>query len=128
MATITAAARTLYPHDALPDEVYSRVADKLADAAREDPDVARTIEEGSSTLAAGRPFADVSADDRLEALRAIEGSEFFELMRATAVREVYSDRRTWRLLGYEGPSFDNGGYLRRGFDDLDWLADPEQTS
>ena len=36
MATITAAARTVYPHDALPDDVYARVADKLAEAARED--------------------------------------------------------------------------------------------
>ena len=33
MATITAAARTMYPHDALPDEVYARVADKLVEAA-----------------------------------------------------------------------------------------------
>jgi len=24
-------------------------------------------------------------------------------------------------LGYEGPSFDKGGYINRGFDDLDWL-------
>ena len=33
MATITAAARTMYPHDALPDDVYARVGEKLAEAA-----------------------------------------------------------------------------------------------
>jgi hypothetical protein len=27
------------------------------------------------------------------------------------------------MLGYEGPSFDKGGYLERGFNDLDWLPD-----
>ena len=37
MATITAAARTMYPHDALPDDVYARVGAKLAEVAREDP-------------------------------------------------------------------------------------------
>ena len=37
MATITAAARTMYPHDALPDEVYARVADKLVEAAERKP-------------------------------------------------------------------------------------------
>ena len=37
MATITAAARTMYPHDALPDEVYARVADKLVEAAEAKP-------------------------------------------------------------------------------------------
>jgi hypothetical protein len=34
-ATITAAARTMHPHDALPD-VYLRVRDKLAQAARKE--------------------------------------------------------------------------------------------
>ena len=49
-------------------------------------------------------------------------------MRSTAVVEVYSDERTWQLVGYEGPSFDKGGYINRGFNDLDWLPDPEAGS
>jgi hypothetical protein len=125
MATITAAARSIYPHDALPDDVYARVGEKLAETAREDPGTERTIEDGVSALNGGRPFADLSADEQLEALKAIEGSDFFELVRSTAVVEVYSDQRTWQLVGYEGPSFDKGGYLDRGFNDLDWLPDPE---
>ena len=125
MATITAAARAIYPHDALPDDVYARVGEKLAEAAREDPGTERTIEDGVSALNGGRPFADLPADEQLEALKAIEGSDFFELVRSTAVVEVYSDQRTWQLVGYEGSSFDKGGYLDRGFNDLDWLPDPE---
>ena len=127
MATITIVARTLYPHDALPDDVYARVGEKLAEAVREDLGAARTIEEGVSALNGGRSFAELLAGERLEALRGIEGSEFFELVRATAVTEVYSDERTWQLLGYEGPSFDKGGYINRGFNDLDWLPDPEEA-
>ena len=125
MATITAAARAIYPHDALPDDVYARVGEKLAEMAREDPGTERTTEDGVSALNGGRPFADLPADEQLEALKAIEGSDFFELVRSTAVVEVYSDQRTWQLVGYEGPSFDKGGYLDRGFNDLDWLPDPE---
>jgi hypothetical protein len=34
---------------------------------------------------------------------------------------LYDDAEVWDLLGYEGASFDKGGYLHRGFDDLDWL-------
>ncbi len=127
MATITAAARTMYPHDALPDDVYARVRDKLAETAREDPGAARTIEEGVSALnGGGRSFAELSADEQVAVLQAVEGSAFFELVRSTAVVEVYSDERTWQLLGYEGPSFDKGGYIKRGFNDLDWLPDPEE--
>ena len=58
-------------------------------------------------------------------LEGIEDTDFFELVRGTAVVEVYIDERTWQLVGYEGPSFDKGGYIDRGFDDLDWLPDPE---
>jgi gluconate 2-dehydrogenase subunit 3-like protein len=128
MATITAAARAIYPHDALPDDVYARVGEKLAETAREDPGTERTIEDGVSALNGGRPFADLPADEQLEALKAIERSDFFELVRSTAVVEVYSDQRTWQLVGYEGPSFDKGGYINRGFNDLDWLPDPEPAS
>jgi hypothetical protein len=125
LATITAAARTMYPHDALPDDVYARVAEKLADAARGDSGTAETIEEGVSALNAGGPFPALPASEKLEAVKCIEGSDFFELVRSTAVVEVYSDQRAWQAFGYEGPSFDQGGYIERGFDDLDWLPDPE---
>lgn len=118
----------MYPHDTLPDGVYARVAEKLAEAAREDSGAARTIEAGVSVLNGGLPFAELSVDEQLEALKGIEGSDFFELVRSTAVVEVYSDPRTWQLVGYEGPSFDEGGYINRGFNDLDWLPDPEAPS
>jgi hypothetical protein len=123
-AIIATAARRLYPHDALADSVYARVADKLAESAREDADAARTIQEGVEGL--GERFAEQPADDQLRALEAIEGSPFFELVRSTAVVEIYSDPRTWEAFGYEGPSFEQGGYLERGFDDLDWLPDPTE--
>jgi len=118
----------MYPHDALPDDVYARVGERLAEAAREDSGAARTIEDGVSALNAGGPFPGLSADEQLGALKRIEDSDFFELVRSTAVAEVYSDQRTWALVGYEGPSFDKGGYIDRGFDDLDWLPDPESDS
>ena len=127
MATITAAARTMYPHDALPDEVYARVADKLVEAADGSPETARTIEEGVAVLNDDRVFAELSADLQLKVLEGIEDTEFFELVRSTAVVEVYTDERTWQLVGYEGPSFDKGGYIDRGFNDLDWLPDPEDV-
>src|SRR3954470_12840297 len=120
-ATIAAVARAMYPHDALPDEVYARVSDTLGQAAESRP----VIEFGVAGLAG---FTEKSPLEQTEALREIEGSEFFELVRSTAVVEIYSDPRTWAAFGYEGPSFDKGGYLNRGFDDLDWLPDPEAAS
>jgi hypothetical protein len=125
-ATITAAARTMYPHDALPDQVYARVADKLAEAAEASAETARVIEEGVAVLDDDRVFAELSADEQLKVLEELEDTVFFELVRSTAVVEVYADERTWQLVGYEGASFDKGGYIDRGFNDLDWLPDPQE--
>jgi hypothetical protein len=69
MATIAAAARIMYPHDALPHDVYARVGERLAEAARENPGAARTFEDGVSTLNGSRPFAELSAGEQLETLK-----------------------------------------------------------
>jgi hypothetical protein len=37
---------------------------------------------------------------------------------------LYNNPLVWQAFGYEGASFDHGGYLERGFDDLGWLPDP----
>src|SRR5215213_6033074 len=124
--TVTAAARAMYPHAGLSDRVYARVAAKLTEGAAGEPDAERVLADGIAQLDAGAtPFVVLDEPAKLDVLRQMEGSEFFELVRGTAVVEVYSDRETWELLGYEGPSFAKGGYVERGFDDLDWLPDPE---
>ena len=51
-------------------------------------------------------------------------TEFFEHVRGTTTVTLYNDKETWELLGYEGASYDEGGYINRGFNDLDWLPEP----
>lgn len=53
-----------------------------------------------------------------------EGSEYFNLVRATAVVELYDNPLVWKAFGYDGPSVHLGGYVSRGCDDLDWLPNP----
>jgi len=48
-------------------------------------------------------------------------------IKGNAVVALYNDQEVWDTLGYEGPSFDKGGYIGRGFNDLDWLPDPRIT-
>jgi hypothetical protein len=128
--TVAALARTLYPHVALPDTVYARVPAKIDEAAREDAEQARMIAQGVADLdgRGAEPFTQRTAEQQLADAKAIAGSDFFELVRSTAVVEIFSDPSTWKLLGYEGASFAQGGYLERGFDDLDWLPDLPQEA
>lgn len=122
--------RAAYPHPRFPDGPYQRTADTILAQVGESLWHRLTLTRGldSLNLAAqqshGSAFADLSQDDALALLRAIEGAEFFTFIRGVVVVTLYSDPEVWDLLGYEGESFSQGGYLHRGFDDLDWLPTP----
>ena len=45
-------------------------------------------------------------------------------IKATAVVAIYDNPDVWKAFGYEGAAAHLGGYVDRGFDDLDWLPDP----
>lgn len=111
--------RAAYPHAAFPDGPYERTADTIL--AQLDADLWHrlSLERGLATLELS---GDVEADEK--SLREIEDAEFFAFVRGVAVTTLYNDPEVWELLGYEGSSFEHGGYLHRGFDDLDWLPDP----
>jgi hypothetical protein len=34
----------------------------------------------------------------------------------------------WAHFGYEGSSFEKGGYINRGFQDLNWLPEPPHSA
>jgi hypothetical protein len=110
-------ARVMFPHDMLPDLAYAKVVKALAAEAE-------TIEQGVAALDDPVPFVELDADAQLAAVQRAEGSDYFELVRATAVVELYDNPLVWKAFGYEGPSVHLGGYIDRGFDDLDWLPDP----
>jgi hypothetical protein len=111
-------ARVMFPHDRLPDIAYAKVVKALEAQAE-------TLEQGVSALDKPTPFLELPDEDaRLERLRSFEGTDYFELVRSTAVVELYDNPLVWQAFGYEGPSAHLGGYLHRGFDDLDWLPDP----
>jgi hypothetical protein len=118
------AARTMFPHDGFPDEAYEKVIRQIEVEAANNEDVAKQIEEGIAALDGSGSFASLDEDARLEALTKAEGTPFFALLKATAVVELYDNPAVWKLLGYEGPAAHLGGYVDRGFDDLDWLPDP----
>jgi hypothetical protein len=122
--TVLRAARTMFPHDALPDEAYTAVVRQIEVEAGNDETVARQIEQGISELDGSGSFAALDADAQLEALTRAEGTPFFDLLKATAVVALYDQPLVWKAFGYEGPSAHLGGYVNRGFDDLDWLPDP----
>ena len=129
--TLVRLLRAAYPHPRCPDGPYERAAQAILSQAGDSLWQRLLLAEGLATLDArastdggqGR-FADLDDEAALALLRGIENAEFFVFIRSVAVVTLYDDAEVHRLLGYEGPSFEQGGYLHRGFDDLDWLPNP----
>lgn len=124
--TLVAVVRTLCPHDALPDRVYRRVVLHYDRLARTAPAAAASIAQavGSLDAAMPLPFRERSESYRIAALKAIETTTAFVFLQRTAVRFLYDDVEVWDAFGYEGASVHLGGYVTRGFNDLDWLPEP----
>jgi hypothetical protein len=59
--------------------------------------------------------------DRVVVLRGVEQTPFFKKVRSDLVVSLYNQEAIWPKFGYEGSSADKGGYIHRGFDDIDWL-------
>ncbi|MEO0429339.1 MAG: hypothetical protein AAF160_18055 [Pseudomonadota bacterium] len=118
--------RVMYPHKQFPDGPYGRTAEAARAGAATPAAKALMFAEGMHDLREAG-FAEMSEDDALDHLRSIEDTAFFQHVRGTVVTTLYNDPEVWALLGYEGPSYDQGGYIDRGFNDLDWLPEPRVT-
>jgi hypothetical protein len=116
-------ARDIYPHDRIPDENYV-VAIKGYDNAES----AAGITSGVTALDAAaqgkgfRSYLDAGWErDRVDILRGMEDSAFFQQIRGGLVTGLYNQKSVWPIFGYEGESFSKGGYIDRGFNDINWL-------
>jgi hypothetical protein len=119
--------RNMFPHSAVPDEFYEHVVRKLRDQAVHDQDLFGLLSNGVEALSrqAGCAWAGLSEAARLQALQRVEQTPFFQRIRSDFVLYFYSNPAIWPLFGYEGPSNDRGGYLHRGFNDIDWIKKDE---
>jgi hypothetical protein len=123
LRTLTAMVRRMFPHERFPDGPYERCAAAIRDAAQADVRTKAQLEEGLRALVARR-FGDMDADAAMACLKEISGSSFFAFVQSTVVTTLYDDHEVWALLGYEAGSFAKGGWVDRGFNDLDWLPEP----
>jgi hypothetical protein len=116
--------RLLYPHDDLDDNYYAACVESLDVKAAADAALVTQLNEGVANLnGAPEKFLDLQEVEQIKALTALEATSFFQTVRGHMVVALYTDRKVWAELGYEGPSFKLGGYLDRGFNDIDWLPE-----
>jgi len=70
-------------------------------------------------------MAGLPEEARLTALKAVEHTLFFQRLRSDFVVYFYSNPAIWPRFGYEGASNAQGGYIHRGFNDINWIKREE---
>jgi hypothetical protein len=128
LKTLVKVARDIYPHDFLVDSYYITAIKPWDGKAAKDPAIKAMLEDAVRRLdqdAKDRhkmAYAEVPWEaDRVVLLQGIEQTDFFKNIRSDLVVSLYNQEELWPKFGYEGSSAEHGGYIKRGFNDIDWL-------
>lgn len=128
--TLLILARDIFPHDHIDDRYYLQALAPLEAQAAADDRLKRLLTDGVAALdrLARQRFEQAYAElekesDRTGLLYVIEHGAFFQKVKGHLVTGFYDNKEVWPLFGYEGSSWEKGGYVNRGFDDIDWLED-----
>lgn len=121
-------ARDIFPHDKLDDKYYLQAIEPYDEKAKKDAALKKTLLDGLAQLNEAsmkqfkKNYIDIKTEaDRVAVLKSLETSDFFQKIRGDMVTGLYNNKAVWSHFGYEGSSWEKGGYVNRGFNDLDWL-------
>ncbi len=113
----------LFPHADIDITVYPDMAQHVVDVAARDEKSRSMLGTGLRKLDsdAGGKWLQLSEQEQTAALEMINDTPAFEFVRVNALEYLYRDPRGWKVVGYEGSALQYGGYVNRGFNDIDWL-------
>ncbi|NMG74203.1 gluconate 2-dehydrogenase subunit 3 family protein [Aromatoleum diolicum] len=126
--TLMRMARDIFPHEKLHDKYYAAVVNPYDQKAATDAAFKKLLSDGVNDLNRrsmkrfGKTYAEIlSEGDRVVILYDIEQSAFFQKLRGDLLYGIYNNKEVWSQFGYEGSSWEKGGYIERGFNNIDWL-------
>lgn len=128
MRTLIKMARDIFPHDRIADRYYAIACKTYDEKSATDPNLKALCEEGVAHFDAAAmkahnvSYAKVPWEaQRVAILRENQDNALFRKLRGDLVVSLYNQKEVWQLFGYEGESASKGGYIDRGFDEIDWL-------
>lgn len=127
-ASLLKMARDVYPHDTLEDKYYQQVMKPLSDESSTDSLTLKLIEDGLNQLDKlsvdqyGMAYLAVKKEsDRVVILKTLESTAFFQKVKGALMMGIYNNEELWPRFGYGGSAWEKGGYIYRGYNDIDWL-------
>lgn len=126
LATIAELSYRLLPLKDTSSPVYRAVARSVQEQINQRPGAGELVSQGLASLNnfAAKPWIRLPTKQRVEAMEALADSPLIGMIRWTTSEIVLRDKAVWEQLGYQGSAIEHGGYLHRGFDDIDWLPAP----
>lgn len=120
-------ARLYYPHDDVADAVYVQTVDGILSAAASDPQLQELLDGAYVALdrAGDHRFIELDANSQLAAMTKVQDEVFFTAIKFQVLARFYANSEVWKVINYPGSSVEYGGYVDRGFNDIDWL--PEEV-
>jgi hypothetical protein len=127
LAAMGRLAQLLFPHPGLDDSVYGSVIGEVLAITAADPATAGLLGIAEEALNAqqDQAWADVPEAEQLAALTKVQNEAFIIGIRELVRFRLYDNPGLWKHLNYPGSSKEFGGYINRGFNDIDWL--PEEN-
>lgn len=114
--------RTTFPHARLDESFYAGAAAAYLEEIADTPAMAEhrrglQLLDGSHIA----PFTQLPPVIQRSMVAKYDQEPFFKALVWRGAELVYRDHKLWSMVGYEGSSVEYGGYIERGFDDIDWL-------
>ena len=127
--TLLRIARDIYPHEGfLDDAPYQAVIDAILIESESNPAVADLLAKGIEDLERRAHeihqtdyAAIASAEKREGLLRSIELTDFFQKLKGGLLMGLYNNKALYAAFGYDGSSWETGGFIHKGFDTIDWF-------
>jgi len=118
-------ARCLFPHDGISDNVYAEVMSGVITATADDPSMNAMLQAAESAFNSKRrkPWMSLDETEQVAVVQELQNEAFFAVILATVRGHFYYHPAVLQHLDYPGSSREYGGYINRGFDDIDWLPE-----
>ena len=115
----------LFPHERLSKDVYEQVTEHLDRRIGQSGELTVMMGDALEILTGNgnENWLELTEQEKAASLEKIQQTPFFQFVLNETLGGVYRHPLTWELLGYEGSSLEFGGYIDRGFNDIDWLPD-----
>ena len=120
--------RLYYPHENVADHVYVQTVDNILTAAASDSQLQQLLDDAYAALdgAGDQRFDELDAKAQLAAMTKVQDEAFFTAIKFQVLGRFYAHAEVWKAINYPGSSVEYGGYVERGFNDIDWLPEEGQ--